>query len=132
MGEILGLIIELLGEVLLQVFGEVLCEFGLQSLAEVFKSRTVQNPVLAGFGHALLGMAVGGISLLVFPDHFIHQKSLRMTAVMLSPVMAGFCMSVLGSWRRQRGQRLIRLDSFSYGFIFALGMALVRRWFTAS
>jgi hypothetical protein len=35
-------------------------------------------------------------------------------------------MVALGAWRAQRGEPLLRLDRFSYGYLFALSQALVR------
>jgi hypothetical protein len=35
-------------------------------------------------------------------------------------------MMFIGSWRRRRGQEVVRLDHFSYGFLFAICMAAVR------
>lgn len=32
----------------------------------------------------------------------------------------------LGRMRRRQGKELIRLDSFMYGFVFALAMTLIR------
>jgi hypothetical protein len=35
-------------------------------------------------------------------------------------------MALLGAWRARRGQDLIRLDRFAYGYLFALAMAAMR------
>jgi hypothetical protein len=35
-------------------------------------------------------------------------------------------MALIGAWRRERGLAVIRLDTFLYGYVFALGMAGVR------
>ena len=42
-------IVEIFFEIVLQIFGEVLIEFGLQSLAEPFRQRP--NPWVAGIGY---------------------------------------------------------------------------------
>jgi hypothetical protein len=128
---IIELILEFFGELILQLFGEFLMEIGLRSLAEVFENRTVQNPLLAVLGYAIMGTILGGLSLLAFPRHFIQNQQLRLLATILTPVVSGLCMSALGAWRRKKGQRLIRLDSFAYGFVFALAMAIIRAIFTA-
>ncbi len=45
------------------------------------------------------------------------------------PTETGVAMAVIGSLRRRRGQRLVRLDRFGYAYVFALMMALARyRW----
>jgi len=40
--------------------------------------------------------------------------------------LAGFAMSAIGWIRRRQGKLLIRLETFSAGFIFAFAMALIR------
>ncbi len=44
----------------------------------------------------------------------------------VTPVAAGVMMSALGAWRERRGQSRIRIVRFSYGCLFAFGLALVR------
>jgi len=46
--------------------------------------------------------------------------------VIVTPIVAGAAMAVIGSLRRRRGLRLVRLDRFGYAYVFALVMALVR------
>jgi hypothetical protein len=102
-------------------------EVGLHSLAEPF--RRTPNPWLAAVGYALLGAALGGMSLLVFPDYLVATKSLRVANAALSPIAAGLCMAAIGAWRARRGQAVLRIDRFSYGYLFALAFGLVRFWF---
>ncbi|MDB6122308.1 MAG: putative rane protein [Pedosphaera sp.] len=130
MEAIISFIIELLCEIILPLFGEFLVEFGLRGIAEMFENRKLRSPLLTGFAYAALGALLGALSSLVFPHYFIQNKELRLLGVILSPVVSGLCMAALGAWRRKRGQRLIRLDSFVYGFIFALAMSIVRKVFT--
>lgn len=122
--------IQIVLEFFLQVFGELLIELGLRSLAEPFGEREARSPVLAFIGYAILGLIAGGISLLVFPHAFVRSTKLHGISLLISPVLAGGAMSLFGAWRRRRGEKLLRLDSFAYGFIFAFGMALVRFLFT--
>lgn len=123
----LEFLFEILGEFLLQVLGEALMEVGLHSLAEPF--RRTPNPWLAAVGYALLGAALGGMSLLVFSDYLVATKSLRVANAALSPIAAGLCMAAIGAWRARRGQAVLRIDQFSYGYLFALAFGLVRFWF---
>ena len=125
------LFVELIGEILLQMFGEVLFELGFRSLAEVLNRKTRRNPVLAAIGYLLWGAIVGGLSLLVFRQSLIHGESFRLTNLIVTPIIAGIAMSALGAYRRKRGQELFRIDSFFYGYLFAVSMAAVRYFFTA-
>jgi hypothetical protein len=56
---------------------------------------------------------------------------MRVANLVLTPLAAGLMMSLMGAWRRRRGDDLIRLDRFSYGVLFALAMALVRFFFAS-
>jgi hypothetical protein len=127
---ILEFLLQTLIELVLYVFGELLVELGLSSLAEPFRSREARNPVLAFVGYALLGLIAGGLSLLIFPNSFVRSARLHGISLFVTPVLAGLLMSGVGWLRRRQGRAVIRLDSFSYGFIFAFGMALIRFLFT--
>jgi hypothetical protein len=118
-----------LGEFLLQVLGELFLNIGLHSLAEPF--RREPNPWLAAIGYLVFGAVLGGVSLLVFPDYLVASKSLRVANAVLSPIAAGLSMAAMGKWRAKRGQDVLRIDKFSYGYLFALSLGLVRFWFAS-
>jgi hypothetical protein len=118
------LLFEFIGELLLQVFAEVLFEVGLRSLAAPFKREV--NPYLATIGYVLFGAIAGGLSLGAFPSLFISSHAGRVANAIVTPFIAGGCMAAIGAWRRRRDQELILLDRFAYGYLFALVMALVR------
>lgn len=120
----LELLFEFVGEFLLQVLVEALLEIGLHSLAEPFQRPP--NPWLAALGYALFGVAVGGLSLWVFPAHLTPPGAARIANLVLTPIALGGCMAALGAWRAKRGEPLLRIDKFSYGYLFALSFALVR------
>ena len=120
------LLAQLLLEVLVEFFPELLLELVWRSLREALEPRAERDPVLAFFGYALLGAGAGGLSLLPFPHAFVHGSRWHGTSLIVSPVLAGVGMSIVGWIRRRRGETLIRLDTFPYGFSFAFGVALVR------
>ena len=51
--------------------------------------------------------------------------------MLVFPVAAGWMMSALGAWRERRGQDRIRIDRFAYGYLFALGLGLVRFFYAS-
>ena len=130
MGFFLEILFEILFETVLQVVFEVLAEAGLHACAQVFRKREERNPIWAGIGYALLGLGVGGLSLLIFPQSLIHRTRYHGASLILTPLLGGMAMSAVGWIRRRKGESLIRLDTFSSGFIFAFGMALIRFLFT--
>jgi len=115
---------ELVGEFLLQVLVEALAELGLHSLGEPFQRK--QNPWLAGLGYAIFGAIAGGITLWLLPDHLVRNEVLRKLNLLVTPLAAGGMMCLIGAWRARRGDDLLRIDRFAYGYVFALSLALVR------
>ena len=124
--ELLFALLQVVGELLLQIIVEALVEFGLHGARESFRRAKPLHPLLAAIGYAMVGALAGAISLWIFPQLFIATPRLRIVNLLLTPVAAGAVMAAIGSWRRRREQELIRLDRFAYGFVFALAMTLVR------
>jgi hypothetical protein len=120
----LEVLIELLGELLLQVIGEALFEMGLHVVSEPFRKQP--NPWLAGVGYAIFGALLGALTLWLVPTLMVRQPVLRWLNLLITPVVAGACMSWLGAWRERRGQQRLRLDRFLWGYVFALALAVVR------
>jgi hypothetical protein len=119
----LELIFEILGEFVLQALGEALFEVGLHSLAEPF--RRAPNPWLAALGYTLLGAALGGLSLLVFPLYLVAPPW-RVANLLITPLAVGGVMAAMGVWRARRGEPVLRIDRFLHGFLFAAALASVR------
>lgn len=124
----LEFIFEVVGEFLLQVLGEALVELGFHSLGEPF--RKPPNPWLASLGYTLFGAILGGLSLLAFPDNFVPD-AFRIANLVLTPLAAGCVMTGMGAWRARRGEPVLRIDKFAYGYLFALSLAIVRFFFAA-
>ena len=120
-------LLELLGELLLQLLGEALFELGLHSLAAPFKRES--SPWLAAFGYAMFGALTGGVTLWLVPHHLVLTAGWRLVNLALTPFFAGMFMASVGAWRAKRGQETLRIDRFSYGYLFALSLALVRFFF---
>ena len=118
------LLFQVVGEFFLQAMLEALVELGLHSLAEPF--RRPPNPWLAALGYALFGAAAGGLSVLLWPTHLTPAGWARWANLLLTPLAVGGGMAGLGVLRERRGQAALRIDRFSYGFLFALCLALVR------
>lgn len=119
---------ELLGELIGQAIAEVLVELGLHSLAEPFERPP--NPLLATLGYALFGASLGGLSLLAFRKHMVPEPY-RIANLVVTPIVVGGLMAIMGAWRARRGQPVLRIDRFAYGTMFALSLALVRFFFAA-
>lgn len=126
--EVLLWILNAVGELLLELVFQALVEFGIHAAKEPFR-LPVQNPVVAAIGYLIFGAIAGAISLWFFPAHFITSVIGRIVNILLAPLAAGGVAAVFGMWRRGRGDELLRIDRFAYGFMFAVAMALVRLMF---
>lgn len=123
---LLGPIIELLIEFLLELTVGLLFSFLWRKLRTArWKTRRMSLwlilPLLGG-----LGAVVGWISILTFPSPIFHPREFHGLSLILSPLMTGMVMALFGSDLKRRKEMPAALESFSGGFTFALGMALVR------
>jgi hypothetical protein len=121
--------IEFIVEFLLQFVIEVLFELGIRG---VWNRRERKKPVhfiLAGIYYAALAAIAGFATVIFFPEHFIKDGNLRLANFVVTPILVGSMMGIRGKALRRKGKLLIRLDTFSYGFLFAFVFAAIRFWF---
>jgi hypothetical protein len=124
---VVGWLLQLLGELFIQILGQLAGEAIGHGVREIFRKPPI-NPWLAAIGYAVLGAALGGLSVLVVPDLLIKTHWLRAANLVLTPLIAGLAMAGLGAWRRRHEKDVIRLETFAYGFLFAFSMACARGW----
>jgi len=122
---------ELFLEVLFEFAGEALLDLALRAIAEVFETSRITNPVLASIGYTLLGALAGGLSLFIFPHPLVHPSRLHGINLLVSPIVTGSVMSLIGSILSRQGKKVVQIESSGYGFAFAFGMALIRYFFVA-
>ncbi|MBI3870604.1 MAG: hypothetical protein HY299_18910 [Verrucomicrobia bacterium] len=120
----LDFLFEILGEFVLQLALEVLAEVGLRALGAPFQKAP--NPWLAGIGYSVFGAAAGGLSLWLVSSHLVKSQSLRVLNLILTPIAVGVLMAAIGTWRSHRAQRVLRIDRFACGYLFAFLLALTR------
>lgn len=125
---ILEIVFEVFGEFLLQVVGEALLSIGLHRFGKPMAHPP--KPWQAALGYASLGGIVGGLSLLVFPANFLPSWG-RELNFLLTPLAVGAIMALVGAWRTRHGKQVLRIDRFTYGYVFAVGVALVRFQFAS-
>jgi len=133
MGELLFELLLAFGELFLEVLfefaGEALLDLALRAIAEVFETSRFTSPVLASVGYTLLGASAGGLSLFIFPHPLVHPSRLHGINLLVSPIVTGLVMSLIGSILSRQGKKVVQIESFGYGFAFAFGMALIRYFF---
>lgn len=122
----LGIALEIVGEIIAQALFEVFADVAMRSLAEPFRREGSTGAALATIGYSIYGAAAGGLSLLLIPRLLVVPQWLRLVNLLITPTACGLVMAAVGGSRERRGKATMRLDTFTYGFVFALAMALVR------
>jgi hypothetical protein len=124
---LLSAVAELLFEVFFQVVvEEVVVALIVRFLRKVFKKTTAVNPILATIGYLLLGSAFGLASVRLFPHPFFQPSKFHGISLVISPVITGLVMAQVGVMLRRKGKQAVRIESFGFGFTFALGLAIIR------
>jgi hypothetical protein len=127
---ILEIIFGFIGELILEVFGEVLIEVGFHGTAEKLSNRS-GNRLLIGAVYAGFGALLGFLSLYLFPKMVFAGPAIPVLYFVFSPIVAGLSLTTV-SWIINRGIRPVtwfELDKFGFGVVFALGYALSRLLF---
>lgn len=135
LGAILGAIAEFLLEAFLELIAAVILDLASRILLGLFTSLTEvvrDNRALTSFVYALLGVSAGALSLLVLRHPLIHREQpirFHGISLLISPIIAGLVLSSVGAVMRRWGKKVTTVETFGYGFAFALGMALIRFFF---
>ena len=124
MEELLGFLLEIVGEFLL----ELLVALISRALVAVFGPFSDEEPdrVLTIVGYMILGLFAGAVSLILFPHPLVHPSRLHGISLIVTPTLTGALMSLVGFSLRRYGKRPVRIESFTYGFGFAIGLTVVR------
>jgi hypothetical protein len=137
LGGLLAMFLEVFGEALFQLAAEVIVALadrsirrGFHEVVELGESGPIK-PIFAVAGYLSLGTVFGFASLMLFPHPLFHPSRFHGVSLLVSPVLTGLAMSLMGMLRRKKGKQAARIESFGYGFTFALGMAIMRFLFVA-
>ncbi|HKF48486.1 MAG TPA: hypothetical protein VKB38_14075 [Terracidiphilus sp.] len=121
-------------EFLLECLVEVLIEFAMGLAADV-TARAIRRttlggrrigPALSTFLVALAGFIAGFASVWIFPHPFVRPSRFHGVSLIISPLVTGILLALLGQGIRRRGKESVAIESFRYGFVFALAIAIVR------
>jgi hypothetical protein len=123
---VIAAIAEVLFEAIFEIAAEGLASLLTRAISRLFKTVSDASPVATTFALGMLGVLVGFLSIVAYPHPLVHPSRFHGVSVIASPLIAGFVMSQLGRLLRNRGRRVMPIESFGYGFVFAFAMALVR------
>jgi hypothetical protein len=123
-------------ESLLQLILELLLQGGAELLLEIIfhlidnedrqHRRAGRHPVWGAIFCAVLGTLVGFVSVAAWPQSFIHAPELRIANLVVTPLLLGLFMMLVGRRREKRGDTPVALDRFTNAALFAFAMAMVR------
>ncbi len=129
---------EVLFELLFELFGEYVLAFVFEVLARVAgwvaapwsaALRERSGPLTKAV-RALVylgaGALCGWLSLLVMPTSLARTLDTRLAVLIGVPILCGLSMALMGYVRKQRGKEAAALESFGYGFLFAASLSLLR------
>jgi hypothetical protein len=124
---------ELLFEVVFEFLAELALQFFVQALGGIgsnmlnaHRARGPRHPAVSLLGHAVVGAALGALTLVWFPHSFAHSEFVRIGTLIASPLATGLLTAIIGTRRRHAGRTTVLIETFSYGFLFAFTFALVR------
>lgn len=123
---LIEVLLEICGEAILQIVFEALAEVGIHITRGKWRHTGARSVWRLVVGYLLLGVILGGLSLLVFSQSFAHSHFARVATLLLAPLGAAGATMVLGSLLRRCGQAPVKLDQFLYAYLFAVGFAWVR------
>jgi len=124
------ILLEILFEVLIPLLGEILFDVVLHQLKRTPRLYNTLNAAVTAIMYFGVGLFMGWLSILIFPEAFVRSSRLHGISLIITPVLGGLLMSYIGWIRKRHGSPVVRLETFSLGFIFAFGTALIRLLFT--
>jgi len=126
MDDLLAAILSLLAEALLEFAGELFVSLIARAIGKIIEGALELGAVATTVAVAVLGMGSGQLSLLIFPHPLVHPSRMHGISLLISPLITGLVMSQIGRLLRNRGKETVAIESFAYGFTFALAMAAIR------
>ena len=111
---------------------EILLELVIQVVADVIADwmGVRRTPVTSALGSillsALLGVALGGITIAVHPHHIVQERSLRLAVLLAVPFLNGLAVAFIGRAFAARGKRRSGFEYFLPAFVFSLAFGITR------
>jgi hypothetical protein len=126
MEDLLGFIFELLCEALFEICLSAIVAGVYRSVRHFRVTARRGNPIAAAVLLVIVGLALGFLSVLIFPHPLVHPSRLHGISLLISPLLAGLAMAAVGRGVQRRGRAPVRIESFGFGFVFAFAVALIR------
>ena len=66
------------------------------------------------------------LSVFFLPHSFVSRPVWQLANLLITPLVGGLAMELWGRFLRKRERKVLPFDRFSSGFVFGLGLVLVR------
>ena len=119
--------LEIVFEIFLEIFGELLLELAIAGAGEYTAHRT-KLPVLAAVGAMVFGACLAVFSLWPLPHHLIHSNQARLVGLIFCPLAVG---SLLGAKGYFKARPRFLGWSFVNGVMLAATVGLIRYFFAS-
>lgn len=126
MEDFLAVILSTIADVLLELVLDALFALIGRVLEDIFAGIRKPVPFVTAISAVLLGAASGELSLVIFPHPLVRPSKIHGISLLLSPMLTGFVMAMVGRGLRRLGKRTLPTETFTYVFLFAFAIALVR------
>jgi ABC-type uncharacterized transport system permease subunit len=128
---IFEIIIQIILEIVLEIIAQILVELGFGWFVRWLKTKIKGDPIYIGIAYFLIGLFLGGLSLLFFPDPIIKNYGVKVLYFIFSPILIGLSLCFFNWLLKGKviGERFFRIEKFIDGVIFALAYSLTRFYF---
>jgi hypothetical protein len=123
---IFGSILEAVAEALLEILLGLVAALLSRAIRRFFVTSHRFGRVATSLVFAVAGIAAGFLSTAAFPQPLVHPSRFHGVSLLISPLITGLAMAFIGRVAQKRGRKSVPIESFGYGFVFALAIAVVR------
>jgi len=118
--------LEFLLEVVFEIAGEILFAYGAEFVIAPFRREGRSFPGAAIAGIFVFAAIASILVYLVFPRQLLPASPLPGISLIVSPLVSGLALYLLGSWRRAMGKPTTIIATFWGGAFFSFIFAATR------
>lgn len=126
MGELLFVLLEIFGELLLEAAGEAIIAFGFEAVSAPFKKAQGASRAMSLTGIIVLASLSAGLFHFFLPFPLTKPSRFPGISLILSPALCGASLYLVGKWRALNDRPTTRMATFWGGALFAFVFSLVR------
>ncbi|MBI2416408.1 MAG: hypothetical protein HYV28_00570 [Ignavibacteriales bacterium] len=108
---------------------EIMSAFGMQRTAKFFEQKAGSKKVRFLIGYMGLGILLGELSINIAPHPILTTKYLRLTNMLITPILAGYLLSMLSRFRSKENVWWLQKTDFINGYLFVLSFEIFRHCF---